>query len=318
MSGTSLTTKYRPARFSDVIGQDHVIKSLQKVVADRRARSFYFVGPAGTGKTSLARILVNEFAGGQATAANVEEVAVANNTGVDDMREVIRRSMHRAIGASPVKAIILDEAHRLSGNAWDILLKPTEEPPSHVFWMICTTNEGKIPTTIKTRFLRYELKPVNELQLAELLIKVADAEGLPTPDEVIEAIAEAATGSPRQALTFLEACAYCKTAAEARVSMRSAGQSKEVIDLCRWLVTGQAFTWTEATKFIKSLEGTDAESIRIAVVQYLSAVLMNTKSDKKAASLLRLMSAFDGPYSNSDRLAPLMNSLGLALGLDQQ
>lgn len=314
---SSLHTKYRPGTFADVIGQDHVITSLERVVAAKRNRSFYFVGPAGTGKTTLARILANSFAGGKATAANIDEVPAADNTGVDDMRALIKRSLFKAVGASPIKAIILDEAHRLSAAAWDVLLKPTEEPPKHVYWMICTTNEGKIPQTIKTRFLRYELKPVPEELLAELLVKVADAEGLDTPDEVLEAIAEAAGGSPRQALVFLEACAHAKTAGEARVMMRSAGQSKEVIDLCRWLVSGRGQSWLEAVKYVKALEGNDAESIRIAVVNYLSAVLMNTKSNKQALPLLRLLSAFEGPYNTSDRLAPLLNSLGLALNLDQ-
>lgn len=313
----SLHTKYRPTEFDDVIGQQHVTDSLKKVVADKRARSFYFVGPAGTGKTTLARILANAFANGKATPANIDEVPAADNTGADDMRALVKRSLYKAIGPSPIKAIILDEAHRLSANAWDVLLKPTEEPPAHVYWMICTTNEGKIPQTIKTRFLRYELKLVPEELLAELLVRVADAEGLDTPDVVLEAIAESSGGSPRQALVFLEACAHLKTLNEARMVLRSGASSKEVVDLCRWLVSGRGQTWPEAVKYVKALEGTDAEGIRIAIVNYLSAVLMNAKSNKHALPLLRLLSCFEGPYSTSDRLAPLLNSLGLALNLDQ-
>ncbi len=314
---SSLHTKYRPGSFDEVLGQDHVTSSLKQVIADKRSRSFYFVGPSGCGKTTLARILANQFAGGQATAANIIEVAAADNTGVEDMRELIKRSLFKAVGKSPIKAIILDEAHRLSGNAWDVLLKPTEEPPKHVYWMICTTDERKIPVTIKNRFLRYALKPVPEELLLELLVRVADAEGFTTPDEVLEAVAEAAGGSPRQALIFLEACARAKTAAAARETMRSAGQSKEVIDLCRWLLSGRGQTWGDAVKLVKGLEGNDAEGIRIAVVNYLSAVLMGTKSNKQALPLLRLLSCFEGPYNTSDRLAPLLNSIGLALNMDQ-
>lgn len=313
---SALNTKYRPTGFDDVLGQEHVITSLRRVVDGARAHTFLFVGPAGTGKTTLARILANMFAGGKATAANLDEVAAADNTGVSDMRDIIKRSMFKAVGASPIKAIILDEAHRLSANAWDALLKPIEEPPKHVYWMLCTTNLSKVPTTIQTRCLRYELKPVSEELLAELLVKVADAEGFDTPDVVLEAIAETAAGSPRQALVFLEACAYAKSAADAQVMMRSAGKSKEVIDLCRWLVGSQGKSWNEAIKYVKALEGNDAESIRISVVNYLSAVLMNTKSEAKAVPLLRLLEIFEGPYNASDKLAPLLLALGLALNLN--
>lgn len=315
MQNSSLNTKYRPTTFDDVIGQDHITSSLKKVVADRRAKSFVFIGPSGTGKTTLARILANAFAGGKLTQGNLDEVSAADHTGVNDMRDVITRSQYRAMGASPIKAIILDEAHRLSGNAWDVLLKPIEEPPAHVYWMICTTDERKLPLTLKTRCLRYVLKPVKEELLTDLLVTVADAEKLTTPDEVLEAIAESSGGSPRQALVYLEACAHAKTAAEARETMRSAVQSKEVADLCRWLLSNQGRSWAEAMKYVKALEGMDAEGIRIAAVNYFAAVLMNTKGEKQALPLLRLMEAFSTPYCTSDRHAPLMLSLGVALGL---
>src|ERR1700722_12790207 len=159
---TSLHTKYRPLSFDQVVGQDAVVKGLKRVVKDARAHTFLFTGPAGTGKTTLARILANAFGQNQGTAANIEEIAAADTTGVDAMREVIKHPLYRAIGSSPVKAVILDEAHRLSGSAWDVLLKPIEEPPPHVYWMICSTNPGKIPKTIVSRCLRYDLKPVSE------------------------------------------------------------------------------------------------------------------------------------------------------------
>lgn len=314
---SSLHTRYRPATFEDVIGQEHVVKGLKRVVKDERAHSFIFTGPPGTGKTTLARILANAFAKNEATVANIEEVAAADTTGVDAMREVIQHTLYRAIGASPVKAVILDEAHRLSGSAWDVLLKPIEEPPPHVYWMICSTNPGKIPKTIISRCLRYDLKPVPEEDLLELLLRVIKAEKLDTGDDVIEAIVEEASGSPRQALVFLEACAYCETAGEARTAMRSAAQSREAGDLCRWLLGQRGRTWAEAIKYVKALEGTDAEGIRIIVVNYLSAVLMTTKGNDKAAQLLGLLECFAQPYQQTDKTAPLLRSIGLALDLDR-
>jgi len=314
---TSLPEKYRPAKFDDVVGQDDTVRSLKRVVKDGRGKVFLFTGPSGCGKTTLARILANEFAGGKATAANIDEVPAADHTGVDDMRAVAGRALYRAVGGSPVKAIIIDEAHRLSGNAWDVLLKPVEEPPRHVYWMFATTNPGKIPKTIITRCLRYDLKPVSETLIVGLLETVAEAEGLDVAPEVLEAVAEGAGGSPRQALTYLEACIYAESAGEARQLMRSAGQTKEVVDLCRFLLKGQGRSWSEAIKILKALEGTEAESIRIVVCNYIAAALMGTKDQKNARKLLGLLECFNTPYQQSDRLAPLLSSLGLALELDR-
>jgi len=315
---TSFHTTYRPLTWADVLGQDAAVKSLKAAAKNKRQHAYIFTGPSGCGKTTLARIMAKQLAGTGASDLNIEEIPAADHTGVDDMRRIVNSALYRAMGVSAVKAFIIDEAHRLSSAAFDVLLKPIEEPPEHAYWFFCSTNPGKIPKTIQTRCVKFDLKPVAEELLLELLVKVADAEKLDLADDVLEAVAEGAGGSPRQALVFLEAVAYCESAAEARTVMRSAGQQKEAIDLARFLMKPQGRSWAEAIKLVKSLEGVDAESIRITLVNYLSAVLMNIKSEKQALPVLRLLSCFDTSYISTDRMAPLLNSLGLALGLDQQ
>lgn len=314
---SSFHTVYRPTSFDDVLGQDTVVRSLKRVVKDKRAHCFLFVGPAGTGKTTLARILANAFAGENGTVANVIEHDAATKSGKADMQELIRSTLFKAIGESPIKFVIIDECHKLSNDAWITLLKPTEEPPAHVYYAFCTTELGKIPKANITRCLRYDLKEIKEELIFDLIAKVADTEKLTIDDEVLEVIAENSGGSPRQALVFLEECLDCKSAAEARQIVKSAEKNKEVIDLCRWLVSGKGHNWREAQKLLKGLAGQEAESCRIVIMNYLAAVLVNSKSEQSAKNLLSIMECFKTPYYTPDRMAPLYFSVAMAIGMDR-
>ncbi len=313
---SSFHTLYRPETFDEVLGQEATVRSLKRVVKDNRAHTFLFNGPSGVGKTTLARLLAAAFAGAKHKAVNLIEYDGASKSGADDIRSLVTGLQYRAIGESPVKFVIIDEAQRLSAAAWTVLLKPTEEPPAHVYYAFCTTEMGKIPKAIITRCLRYDLKPVKEELILDLLVRVVDTEKLSVSDEIISAIAEESMGSPRQSLVFLEAALSAKSLAEARAIIRSAGQSKELIDLARFLVGGKGHTWAEATKYVKALEGQEAESCRIVLQAYFTAVLLNTKKDEAAANILNLVEAFSKPYLTSDKMAPLLYSLGLAMRLD--
>lgn len=312
----SLHTKYRPAAWDDVLGQDATVKSLRRAAQDNRAHSYLFTGPSGTGKTTLARLLASVIAGPQATAANIIEFPASQKSGKEDVQGVITSAGMKGVGKVPTKSVIVDECHRLSAAAWDALLKPVEEPSKHVYWMFCTTEPTKVPKAIVTRCLRYDLKPVNEDLIFKLLVSVVEAEKMDVSDEVLDAIADASGGSPRQALVFLEACLYAETAAEARTLMRTAGHTKETIDLCRFLVGGRGQTWSEAVKLIGAIDA-EAESSRIVIVNYIAAVLLKTKDEKKARFLFGLLECFRQPYNSSDKLAPLLYSVASAIGLDR-
>lgn len=312
----SLHVKYRPATFEEVVGHKAVVKSVQKTIEDGRAHVFLFTGPAGLGKTSFARIIANAVCGGKATAANIVEVQAANYTGVDAMRSILDKAVTKAIGESPCKVIILDEAHRLTGNAWDALLKATEEPPRHVYYVFCTTVAGKIPKTILTRCQQFELSPLSEEEITKILKRVIKKEKLDVLDEVVEAISESSGGSARQALTYLESCLYCESANEARKIMKQAGQTKEVIDLCRFLIGRQGRDWKTALTILNAIKDQEAESIRIVICNYFATAILGSKSEKDAARLMSILDYFSTPYYPAEKFAPLLLSVGAALELN--
>lgn len=315
----ALHDKYRPQSWEEVIGQEHVLPSLQSAVTARRAHTYLFTGPSGIGKTTLARIVAKTFIGPGGNASNLEEFRAAENSGIAEVKAIVERSNRCGLGKSSARVFICDEVHRLSRQAWDSLLQATEEPPDYCFWLFCTTEVGKVPKTMLTRCLQYELKPVSEEQIAKLVAWVITSEKLKVSRDIIELIAEAANGSPRQALVYLEACAGCSSVAEARTLMKAATETPEVVQLCRFLVERRTFNWVRAMQVIRPIldVGTEPESVRIVVTNYLGVVLMKAKSDDEARQILSMLECFGTPYLPSEKAAPLLRSVGLAIGLDR-
>lgn len=300
----SLITRYRPKTFDEVVGHETIVRALKASLGRSMSRQFLFVGPAGLGKTSIARILASEVG-----CKKPSEIDAATYTGAEDMRAVAADASYKPLMGQS-KVIIIDEAHRISAAAWASLLKPIEEPPPNVYWVLCTTDVGKVPQTIKTRCQLYEFRPLSDDEIWSLLVTVCELEKFDTPDEVLDSILNESQGSPRQALNFLSACFACTTREEAAPILRSSSQSKEVIDLCRFLVKPGAKQWRQAMVLLKSISDPNAESTRISIVNYLSVVLCNTKDEKEAVRLLRYIDSFSKPYNPSDKMAPLLLSLG--------
>lgn len=302
-----LHIKYRPKDFKEMIGQDAVVKSLKTALSDKaRPHSYIFTGDSGCGKTTLARIMATKLG---VEASNVVEVDAASNNGIDAMRDVMAPLRYHGFGESPNKAIIIDEAHALSKQAWTSLLKTVEEPPAHVYFFFCTTDAGKVPENIATRCLRYTLKSLRHDDIMDLLDFVVEEEGLKTKGSILSMVAQACNGSPRNALVMLAAVHDCDDEEEAAVLLEQPLDNKEVIDLCRELVAGK-LTWTRLTGTLKSLSDTPAETIRIIIVNYLNACLMGSKSDKDVMRLLDILECFSKPCVTSDKMAPLLIAFG--------
>lgn len=298
-----LHLKYRPARLEDMIGQDAVVDALRaNMKAKTRPHSFLFTGPAGSGKTTLSRIVAAMM---DCMPANIVELDAASNSGIDNMRELIQTTRYQGFGASPNKAFIIDECHRLSKPAWDALLKPIEEPPPHVYFFFCTTESDKVPKTILTRCQSYNLKPLRRSFVMDLLEMVADKEDLKASDDVLELVADACEGSARQALVMLAMVRDVEDPDEAASILEAPLENSEIIDLCRALID-RKLSWERLVGTLRGMPEMQAESIRIVLANYLAGCLMNAKKEAEIIRLSDVLRPFSKPFNQTDKLAPLL------------
>lgn len=201
MSELALYRKYRPGKFEDVIGQDHIVKVLQGALKQGNiAHAYLLVGSRGLGKTTIARIIATEIG----TSGNdIYEMDAASNRGVDDIRE-LREGVRTLPFDSKYKVYIIDEVHMLTKEAWAALLKTLEEPPAHVVFVLATTDLDKVPDTIVSRCQTFQFKKPTDAILEGMIKNVAKEEGFTIEDGGGELIALLGDGSFRDTLSILQ------------------------------------------------------------------------------------------------------------------
>ncbi len=219
-----LARKYRPQRFADVVGQDVAVKIITRgMQKNRLGAAMLFSGTRGIGKTTIARILAKAFRCENFDGTTAEpcckcasclsfahdnqidviEIDAASNTGVDDVREIIESCRYKPT-TGKFKIFIIDEVHMLSKSAFNALLKTLEEPPEHVKFLMATTETYKIPETILSRVLKFDLKPVDAGLITQYLSSVCNRENISAGAEALSLIAKAANGSIRDSLSILD------------------------------------------------------------------------------------------------------------------
>lgn len=199
----SLATKYRPSNWEEVVGQDSIISILSKQIETNNIKNTYiFSGASGCGKTTVARLFINKLNNNQGQPL---ELDAASNSGVDNVRDIIKYANERSVG-SEYKAYIIDECHALSSQAWQAFLKCIEEPPKYTIFIFCTTEPNKIPDTIKNRCMRFNFNRIDSNLIYDRLVEIAKLEGGIQVEDSCDYISRICNGELRNGISMLEKC----------------------------------------------------------------------------------------------------------------
>jgi DNA polymerase III gamma/tau subunit len=268
-----LYRKNRPDSLAGIVGNENAVKTLQSIVdnTERRPHTFLFVGPAGCGKTTLAFIMANAVG-----CKSVREQNSADYRGIDSVRELIEELSYAPLQG--MQGIILEEAHRLTQDAQEALLKPVENCPEHTYLFFTTTDASKVNAALKTRMVIIQVEPLGEEQLAGIISDVAKKESIPLSDAVINHLAKSAYGSPRRALTMMEKVIGLSEEEQLKVTGYADETETAAIDICRIIVKGNR-NWEEVAAILSSLT-VEPEAVRRAVLGYLRAILLKKNSAK--------------------------------------
>lgn len=197
----ALYRKYRPTKFKDIVGQDHIVKVLEGAISlGNISHAYLFAGSRGTGKTSIARIMAHEL---ETADIDIYEIDAASNRGIDDIRS-IKESVHTLPFESKYKIYIVDETHMLTKEAWNAFLKTLEEPPAHVIFILATTELDKVPETVLSRCQVFQFRKPSRKDLQKLALNIAKKEGFTLEPKASELIALLGEGSFRDMNGMLE------------------------------------------------------------------------------------------------------------------
>ena len=234
MSNLALYRKYRSADFDEVIGQDHIVETLQNAIKDgKHSHAYLLTGPRGVGKTTIARIIAKQLnkipkQDDLSGHLDIVEIDGASNRGIDEIRN-LKEKIQVAPARLEYKVYIIDEVHMLTKDAFNALLKTLEEPPPHAIFIFATTEIQKIPPTIISRTQRFDLRPITDDDIAKHLRFIADKESIAIDDEALVLIARVSRGGFRDAISLLDQASATKGNITSQIISQFTGLQDESI-----------------------------------------------------------------------------------------
>lgn len=287
-----LYQKYRPTSLKEFFGNEDLKRDLRPFIKGTRQvpKAILFTGPSGCGKTTLARILAKSMG---CLDGDIQELDTADFRGIDSIRD-IRRQMSLSSLGSGSRVWILDECHKLTNDAQNALLKALENPPAHVYFILCTTDPQLLLKTVLTRCTQFVVESLSVSDLVDVLDAVCEGEQADVSTDTLKAIARSAGGSPRAAISALERVLARDPAEYDQAVEAFSAMETQVKDLCQTLMAGRA-KWKEVATMIKGIRE-EPESVRRAVLGYMSAVLLSGQDNPRAAHVIE---CFKEPYFNN-------------------
>jgi len=282
----ALYNDMRPKTFDEVIGNSAVIKALKKFVKlspDKRPHTYMFSGGTGCGKTTLARILANEF---ECSSIDLVELNAANTRGIDTVREVVENAFLLPM-CGKSRVYIWDESHQLTSAAQQSLLKVIEDVPIHSYFIFCTTDPNRIIPTIRNRCSTFQVELLSDENMEELLETTLEKINKELSDNIFFSIIDCAEGCPREALVLLETVLSVDDEREQASLLQKALIEHETIELCRALIKKES--WNVVAEIYRGLPDAEPEMVRRAILGYMKSVLLKGGRNDNAAFIIGVM-----------------------------
>jgi DNA polymerase III gamma/tau subunit len=267
-----LVHKYRPKSLDEVVGQDAAVQSLQGHIKNGGLpHAFLFTGPPGVGKTTIARILATAHL--KCGGMDLAELNIGNLTSIETVRQ-IETAMRLSPISGKTRVYVLDEVQGMGKPAQQAFLKMLEEPPRHVYFLLCTTDPSKLLKPIRSRCTKVRLSPLSDDALKTLITKVCKKEKIKTTKRVVDKIVQASEGGARDALKYLDAVKALKSEEDQLAAVSMTHEEGEAIELARLLANPRT-RWPDLKPVLKKLEGEEPEMVRRVVVSYFTSIALN-------------------------------------------